>query len=191
MAQSDAVGLSLSQSPASVICSEQVSQESRIQLKTPLRIVLANTIRFTQTLKMKMARTNIKWAAARTVRGEPRSPKEQSVGSTGLRGETCGIPHLAKNERDVGHPAWVRGIEPKSAFLAPSTCHRQASLLKSETWATHSGSGICRGDFNEPRRCVYRDKYDGIPGSAACGEWTDPVSSGVRYPARACRVLPG
>jgi hypothetical protein len=30
-----------------------------------------------------------------------------------LEGEACGIPHLAKNERDVGHPALVAGIEPK------------------------------------------------------------------------------
>ena len=30
-----------------------------------------------------------------------------------LEGKTCGIPHLAKNERDVGHPAIVAGIEPK------------------------------------------------------------------------------
>jgi hypothetical protein len=29
-----------------------------------------------------------------------------------LEGEACGIPHLAKNERDVGHPAMVAGIEP-------------------------------------------------------------------------------
>jgi hypothetical protein len=29
--------------------------------------------------------------------------------------EVCGIPHLAKNERDVGHPSVVadRGREPK------------------------------------------------------------------------------
>jgi hypothetical protein len=39
-----------------------------------------------------------------------------------IRGECSGIPHLAKNERDVGHPAIVAGLEPKSAFLAPSTC---------------------------------------------------------------------
>jgi hypothetical protein len=31
-----------------------------------------------------------------------------------LEGETCGIPHLAKNERDVGHPATGAGREPKS-----------------------------------------------------------------------------
>jgi hypothetical protein len=31
-----------------------------------------------------------------------------------LEGEDCGIPHLAKNERDVGHPALVTGIEPKA-----------------------------------------------------------------------------
>ena len=30
-----------------------------------------------------------------------------------FEGEACGIPHLAKNERDVGHPAVVAGIEPK------------------------------------------------------------------------------
>jgi hypothetical protein len=32
-----------------------------------------------------------------------------------LEGEARGIPHLAKNERDVGHPAIGAGIEPKSA----------------------------------------------------------------------------
>jgi hypothetical protein len=31
-----------------------------------------------------------------------------------LEGETCGIPHLAKNERDVGHPAIGAGMEPKA-----------------------------------------------------------------------------
>jgi hypothetical protein len=34
-----------------------------------------------------------------------------------LEGETCGIPHLAKNERDVGHPAIVTGIEPGATGL--------------------------------------------------------------------------
>jgi hypothetical protein len=28
-----------------------------------------------------------------------------------LKGERSGIPHLAKNERDVGHPAGVAGTE--------------------------------------------------------------------------------
>src|SRR5277367_3907209 len=32
-----------------------------------------------------------------------------------LEGQTRGIPHLAKNERDVGHPAIVKGIESKGA----------------------------------------------------------------------------
>jgi hypothetical protein len=36
-------------------------------------------------------------------------------------GKVCGIPHLAKNERDVGHPASGAGIEPKSAFFPPLT----------------------------------------------------------------------
>jgi hypothetical protein len=39
------------------------------------------------------------------------------VRSCGVRkrfeGRACGIPHLAKNERDMGHPAIVAGIEPK------------------------------------------------------------------------------
>jgi hypothetical protein len=30
-----------------------------------------------------------------------------------LEGKACGIPHLAKNERDVGHPAWMRGWSAK------------------------------------------------------------------------------
>jgi hypothetical protein len=38
----------------------------------------------------------------------------------------------------VGHLAMGPGLEPKSAFLLPSTCYRQASLLKSETWGTHA-----------------------------------------------------
>jgi hypothetical protein len=31
-----------------------------------------------------------------------------------LEGQACGIPHLAKNERDMGHPAIVAGIELKA-----------------------------------------------------------------------------
>jgi hypothetical protein len=38
-----------------------------------------------------------------------------------LDGETCGIPHLAKNERDVGHPALVAGIEPTKAMIPEQT----------------------------------------------------------------------
>ncbi len=40
-------------------------------------------------------------------RAEPLGPRQ-------LEGEACGIPHLAKNERDVGHPAMAEGIEPES-----------------------------------------------------------------------------
>jgi hypothetical protein len=32
--------------------------------------------------------------------------------AAGLKGKDCGIPHLAKNERDVGHPPLVAGLEP-------------------------------------------------------------------------------
>ena len=34
------------------------------------------------------------------------------------RGKARGIPHLAKNERDMGHPAIGDGIEPKAHSLA-------------------------------------------------------------------------
>jgi hypothetical protein len=37
---------------------------------------------------------------------------------TGLRGEVCGIPHLAKNERDVGHPGFAAGMEPGRSILS-------------------------------------------------------------------------
>jgi hypothetical protein len=30
-----------------------------------------------------------------------------------LEGEACGIPHLAKNERDVRHPVIADGMGPK------------------------------------------------------------------------------
>jgi hypothetical protein len=47
-------------------------------------------------------------------------------------------PTLRKEREGWGTRQLVEGIEPKGAFLLPSTCYRQASLLKSETWATHS-----------------------------------------------------
>jgi hypothetical protein len=34
-----------------------------------------------------------------------------------LEGEACGIPHLAKNERDVGHPAVFAGDEAQRALV--------------------------------------------------------------------------
>jgi hypothetical protein len=53
------------------------------------------------------------------------------VGDRGrLEGEGCGIPHLAKNERDVGHPAFVAGIGPKSALLPAS---RLLGMTKGDT----------------------------------------------------------
>src|SRR5271156_121634 len=42
-----------------------------------------------------------------------------------LEGEAGGIPHLAKNERGVGHPALVTGIEAKRACACYS--YRRAS----------------------------------------------------------------
>ena len=38
-----------------------------------------------------------------------------------FEGKSGGIPHLAKNERDVGHPAIGAGIEPKSGGSAVLT----------------------------------------------------------------------
>jgi hypothetical protein len=34
-----------------------------------------------------------------------------------VRGESGGIPHLAKNERDAGHPALAAGIEAGAALF--------------------------------------------------------------------------
>jgi hypothetical protein len=47
-------------------------------------------------------------------------------------------PTLRKEREGWGTRQLVEGIEPKSAFVPPFTCRRQASLLKSQTWATHS-----------------------------------------------------
>jgi hypothetical protein len=57
-------------------------------------------------------------AGARGTRTEPWDPKQ-------LGGDCCGIPHLAKNERDVGHPAIVAGIEPRSAFATGKSPARE------------------------------------------------------------------
>jgi hypothetical protein len=37
-----------------------------------------------------------------------------------FEGKACGIRHLAKNERDVGHPAIVAGMELKGALAGSS-----------------------------------------------------------------------
>jgi hypothetical protein len=39
---------------------------------------------------------------------------------------TCGIPHLAKNERDVGHPALVCLLETRNSTLKQN-CHLDRS----------------------------------------------------------------
>src|ERR1700722_11349637 len=44
---------------------------------------------------------------------ERRAPVWLSGTRHEFEGEACGIPHLAKNERDVGHPAVVAGIESR------------------------------------------------------------------------------
>src|SRR5580698_8334001 len=45
-----------------------------------------------------------------------------------LEGETSGIPHLAKNERDVGHPALAAGIELPSSGLGGRGWNRTTNL---------------------------------------------------------------
>jgi hypothetical protein len=45
--------------------------------------------------------------------GERGAPRWSCGTCGGHEGEACGIPHLAKNERDMGHPAIAAGIEPK------------------------------------------------------------------------------
>ena len=38
-------------------------------------------------------------------------PSDLSIHPMHLAGNIGGIPHLAKNERDVGHPSFVRELE--------------------------------------------------------------------------------
>jgi hypothetical protein len=55
----------------------------------------------------------------------PRLLRKKSAFLGELRGESGGVPHLAKNERDVGHPAIVAGLESKSARrTSPATLAR-------------------------------------------------------------------
>jgi hypothetical protein len=50
-----------------------------------------------------------------------------------LEGQACGIPHLAKNERDVGHPAWVEGIEATGrAIRLPDRSTRPCGLARKQ-----------------------------------------------------------
>jgi hypothetical protein len=49
--------------------------------------------------------------------GERGAPVQSGEARSRLEGETCGIPHLAKNERDMGHPAIAEGIEAKRLFV--------------------------------------------------------------------------
>jgi hypothetical protein len=62
-----------------------------------------------------------------------------------LAGQGCGIPHLAKNERDVGHPAVGARIELKSAsldgyFASKAVIVSMRAASSSSTFAT---TGTC------------------------------------------------
>jgi hypothetical protein len=60
-------------------------------------------------------------------------------------------PTLREEREGWGTRRLVAGMDPKSVFLPVFTCRRQASLLKSETWATH----LLRGrDFKAYSRMV-------------------------------------
>ena len=69
----------------------------------------------------------------------PRLKRNKSALLWELRGESGGIPPFAKNAKD-GAPVGWGGDRAQKCAPCTSTCHRQASLLKSETWATHSNS---------------------------------------------------
>jgi len=51
--------------------------------------------------------------------GERGAPLWSCGARSRLEGKTCGIPHLAKKERDVRHPAIVAGMESKGRFIPP------------------------------------------------------------------------
>jgi hypothetical protein len=52
-----------------------------------------------------------------------------------------GIPHLAKNQRDMGHPALVRGPKEKGTAFHSRLIARIPGL-KSETWGTLGFCGL-------------------------------------------------
>jgi hypothetical protein len=60
------------------------------------------------------------------------------VGGQGVRPD---YPTLRKEREGWGTRQLVEGMEPKARSFHHFTCRQQASLLKSETWATHSMSG--------------------------------------------------
>jgi hypothetical protein len=83
-----------------------------------------------------------------------------------LEGEARGIPHLAKNERDVGHPAIGAGIEPKSAqagvpqvrpsVLGPKTMGDAPPAFRSRPYPLSSPSGA------ELSRLAAKHEQEGI-----------------------------
>src|SRR3984885_8140951 len=54
-------------------------------------------------------------------------PSDLSIHPMHLAGNIGGIPHLAKNERDVGHPSFVREPEWQCSFSKAET-HRCLKL---------------------------------------------------------------
>jgi RNA polymerase sigma-70 factor (ECF subfamily) len=64
-----------------------------------------------------------------------------------LEGKVRGIPHLAKNERDMGHPAVLAGIEPKSdegGLIAAARQGDQGAFAELYRQHHRYVRGICR-----------------------------------------------
>ena len=55
-----------------------------------------------------------------------------------------GIPHLAKNQRDVGHPSFVAGPETVLA-MAPAACRGTWPPAMGHRWCTLHAAGTGRG----------------------------------------------
>ena len=59
--------------------------------------------------------------------------RQLSLALNRLEGKARGIPHLAKNERDIGHPAIGDGREPKGAWTGlalVAASYRNPATLK-------------------------------------------------------------
>jgi hypothetical protein len=79
----------------------------------------------------------------------------ESCGTRGrFEGEGCGIPHLAKNERDVGHPAVAAGIEAKSALVYQARDHFGPVLLPSRRRASMPAFS----SINRPKSQIRSDR---------------------------------
>jgi hypothetical protein len=89
---------------------------------------LSSVVALSKTMRLSLREKPHKrsWLVLRSRKSGQRwcehgAPVRSCGDRTRLEGEACGIPHLAKNERDVGHPTIGAGIEPKR-LLYERTC---------------------------------------------------------------------